>query len=120
MPLSFKPASGSAIYNFDDVFRGLRSPTGNAKRRFTIRQAAASVTQRFDETFRECVVYTPPHREAICIEPLTCVPDCFDLAKQGIDAGLRCSAGRLITARWKLLVARRHRVLCHRQAACRL
>jgi aldose 1-epimerase len=47
------------------------------------------MTQRFDDPFRECVGYTPPHREAICIEPLTCVPSCFDLTARGIDAGLR-------------------------------
>lgn len=32
------------------------------------------VQVRFDSVFRECVVYTPPHREAICIEPYTCLP----------------------------------------------
>jgi aldose 1-epimerase len=39
--------------------------------------------------FRECVVYTPPHREAICIEPLTCAPSAAMLAARGIDAGWR-------------------------------
>jgi aldose 1-epimerase len=47
------------------------------------------VTQRFDQSFRECVGFTPPHREAICIEPLTCTPNCFALTQQGVDAGLR-------------------------------
>jgi aldose 1-epimerase len=39
--------------------------------------------------FRECVVYTPPHREAICIEPLTCAAGAAALAQRGIDAGWR-------------------------------
>ena len=43
----------------------------------------------FDRAFRECVVYTPPHREAICIEPYTCVAGAFSLAEPGIDAGIR-------------------------------
>jgi aldose 1-epimerase len=47
------------------------------------------LTMSFDNAFRECVVYTPPHRQAICIEPLTCVPDPFRLNRAGIDAGLR-------------------------------
>jgi aldose 1-epimerase len=51
--------------------------------------SGCTVTQRWDDTFRECVVYTPPHREAICIEPLTCVPSAFDLTARGIDAGLK-------------------------------
>jgi aldose 1-epimerase len=52
-------------------------------------ESGVTVTQRFDGAFRECVVYTPPHREAICIEPLTCVPNAFELTKRGIDAGLK-------------------------------
>ena len=43
----------------------------------------------FHSAFRECVVYTPGTRQAICIEPYTCVPDCFRLQPQGVDAGLR-------------------------------
>ena len=39
--------------------------------------------------FRECVVYTPPHREAICIEPLTCAPSAVALLAKGIEAGWR-------------------------------
>ena len=43
--------------------------------------------QTFDEMFRECVVYTPPHREAICIEPYPCVPTAAELGIKGISAG---------------------------------
>lgn len=48
------------------------------------------LTVQFGRPFRECVVYNPPHREAICIEPYTCVPDCFRLERDGKDAGLLC------------------------------
>jgi aldose 1-epimerase len=59
-----------------------------------------SVEVAFDRAFRECVVYNPPHRQAVCIEPYTCVPDCFRLQAQGIDAGLRVLApGESLTAR---------------------
>jgi len=30
------------------------------------------------------VVYNPPHREAFCIEPYTCVPDPFALEARGL------------------------------------
>ena len=64
-----------------------------------------TITQRFDHSFRECVVYTPPHREAICIEPLTCAPNSFELARQKIDAGLRTLApGESFTARVEISV----------------
>ena len=47
------------------------------------------MTLEFNSTFRECVVYTPPHREAICIEPYTCLPGAFHLRDQGVDTGIR-------------------------------
>lgn len=47
------------------------------------------LTMSFDSAFQACVAYTPPHREAICIEPLTCVPDSFRLERKGVKAGLR-------------------------------
>jgi aldose 1-epimerase len=37
--------------------------------------------------FREVVVFTPPHRQAFCIEPYTCVTDAINLQASGIDAG---------------------------------
>ena len=39
--------------------------------------------------FRECVVFTPPHRETIAIEPYTAAPTTFDLEARGFDAGLQ-------------------------------
>ena len=39
--------------------------------------------------FRELVLFTPPHREAICLEPYTCTTDAINLSASGIDAGLR-------------------------------
>lgn len=39
--------------------------------------------------FRELVLFTPPHREAICLEPYTCTTDAINLSSRGIDAGLR-------------------------------
>jgi len=42
----------------------------------------------FDRTLRECIVYTPADRQAICIEPISCVPDPVRLAEKGVDTGL--------------------------------
>jgi len=39
--------------------------------------------------FREMVVFTPPHRQAICLEPYTCVTDAINLRERNIDAGWR-------------------------------
>lgn len=37
--------------------------------------------------FRESVLFTPPHRQAICIEPYTCATDAINLQDRGIDSG---------------------------------
>ena len=39
--------------------------------------------------FREIVGFTPPHRQAICLEPYTCATDAINLQQKGIDAGWR-------------------------------
>lgn len=50
--------------------------------------------------FRECVVYNPPHRQAVCIEPYTAVPDAPELASRGIETGWRTLApGEELTGR---------------------
>ena len=74
---------------FDDVFTGLAFGGGWCSASIFDPSSGCTVTQRFDGAFRECVVYTPPHRQAICIEPYTCVPGAFALEERGIDAGLR-------------------------------
>jgi aldose 1-epimerase len=48
-----------------------------------------TLTQTFDASFTQCVVYTPPHREAICLEPYTCVPDAIRLSAEGHETGLQ-------------------------------
>jgi aldose 1-epimerase len=44
------------------------------------------------EGYRELVLFTPPHREALCVEPYTCTTDAINLTARGIDAGLRVLA----------------------------
>lgn len=74
---------------FDDVFTGLHFDGDWCTASIWDPDSGLSLAVRFDAAFRECVVYTPPHREAICIEPYTCVPGAFELAARGLDAGLK-------------------------------
>jgi aldose 1-epimerase len=39
--------------------------------------------------FGELVLFTPPHRQAVAIEPYTCSADAANLAVRGIDSGWR-------------------------------
>jgi aldose 1-epimerase len=74
---------------YDDVFADLVQSDGRCEATIDDPESARCTSLTFDSTFRECVVYTPPHREAICIEPYTCVPDPFRLETLGIATGLR-------------------------------
>jgi aldose 1-epimerase len=71
----------------DDVFTGLHFEAGKCTSTIEDPAAGRRLTMTFGDNFRACVVYNPPHREAICIEPYTCIPDAFRLAEKGIDAG---------------------------------
>jgi len=78
-----------ADITLDDVFTGLEFVDGWCSCRIRDAASKRELTLKFDESFRACVVYTPPHREAISIEPLTCVPNAHELSQQNIDSGLR-------------------------------
>lgn len=100
-------ASGMSFrqMQLDDVLTGLHLEAGQC--RATIEGGASHHTLelRFDAAFRECVVYNPPHREAVCIEPYTCVPDAYELQATGIDAGLRyLPPGDVFRARFDIKV----------------
>ncbi len=73
----------------DDVFSDLVFSGGSCEAVIEDPASEKQLTVAFDRAFRECVVYTPPHREAICIEPYTCAPDPFRLEREGVKAGLR-------------------------------
>ncbi|WP_254507236.1 aldose 1-epimerase [Anatilimnocola floriformis] len=73
----------------DDVFTDLQFDDGWCRGHVYDPAAKLAVTISFSSVFRECVVFTPPHREAICIEPYSCVPNAAELTARGVDAGLR-------------------------------
>jgi aldose 1-epimerase len=73
----------------DDVLTGLE-PVGDIVECAVVdEQEGLQVAQRFPAVFREVVVYTPPERNAVCLEPYTCLTDAVNLESQGIDAGWR-------------------------------
>ncbi len=82
-----------ASMQYDDVFAGLKfDDDGLCRARVRDAESGLTLQLEFDRSFRECVVYVPPHREAICIEPYTCVPNAAALQARGIDSGLRILA----------------------------
>jgi aldose 1-epimerase len=75
------------VLKVDDVLSGL--PDGPEPIRCSILDEAAGLqlNQISPAVFRELVVYIPPGRAAVCLEPYTCVTDAINLEAQGIDTG---------------------------------
>ncbi|HTN76580.1 MAG TPA: aldose 1-epimerase [Pirellulaceae bacterium] len=90
----------------DDVFAGLTFAGERCTATVFDPSSQRRLTIAWDKTFRECVVFTPPHREAICIEPYTCVPGAIALHERGIEAGLRVlQPGESFSARMEIRVS---------------
>jgi len=92
VPAEQRLASGLRLndHQFDNCFTGmLPDADGKVRTRLTDLAHRRVVTQTFDRSFTQCIVYTPPHREAICLEPYTCVPDFFRLAAEGHETGMQ-------------------------------
>jgi aldose 1-epimerase len=77
-------------HQFDTVFTGVRPDAdGKVRTRLADPTTGRTLTQTFDNSFTQCVIYTPGHRQAICLEPYTCVPDAIRLAAEGHETGLQ-------------------------------
>jgi aldose 1-epimerase len=78
--------------SFDEVFTTLTYTGGRCESRIEDPTSGRRLKLVVGNEFRECAVYNPQHRHAICIEPYTCVPDAFRLTGCGADGGLRILA----------------------------
>ncbi len=83
-------ADGFLVGNreFDHVFTGLNIESKPWVGSVTDTISEMETSIQFGNPFRECVVFIPPHREAICLEPYSGVPNAFELAENGIATGL--------------------------------
>ena len=72
---------------FDDVFSDVSFKDGLCVA--NISDSDYEIAIRFSREFTTCVLFTPPHREAVCVEPYTCLPDGYNLQAKGAETGLR-------------------------------
>jgi aldose 1-epimerase len=82
-----RPGHPIAGLKLDDVLTALPATGVVGSVRSVSGTAALQVLASPD--FREAVVFTPPHRQAVCLEPYTCTTDAINLEQRGIDAGWR-------------------------------
>jgi aldose 1-epimerase len=73
----------------DDVYTDLAAGEDSLDCLILDEESGLQMLQRCDPMFREIVAYTPPGRDAVCLEPYTCIPDAINLQQQGVDAGWR-------------------------------
>lgn len=85
----FREGAYYGITPLDDVLTGLDCDADATFIETIIMDEVAGlqIAQRFTREFREAVVFTPADRDAVCIEPYTCVTDAINLQQRGIDAG---------------------------------
>jgi len=75
--------------SYDDVFRApAPDADGTIGARLIDPALRVVVEVRADSSFRDWVIYAPPDRPVVSLEPYTCAPDAFNLASRGIDAGV--------------------------------
>ena len=94
-----------ADLELDDLYTGVASDTDGLARCAIVDPCAGRRTLiEFDpHALPEVVVYTPPSRRAICIEPQSCPTDAFNLAARGIDAHVvRLERGGEV--RWSVVI----------------
>lgn len=83
----FRAARPIGSIFLDDVYTGV--PTENGANVSSVADPSGiRVSVAAGPSFREWVIYAPPTRPTICLEPYTGTPDIFNLAEQGLDVGL--------------------------------
>ncbi|HKB35412.1 MAG TPA: aldose 1-epimerase [Gemmataceae bacterium] len=83
-----RPFGGVSV---DDVLTDLQAggpaPPAGLRWNGTLRQGQHELRVFSSPDFRELVVFTPPHRQAFCLEPYTCPTDAINLQSRGLDVG---------------------------------
>jgi aldose 1-epimerase len=75
-------------HEFDDVLTGCSSDGDHWRAQIADLESGFITSLAASANFTECVLYTPPHRHAVSIEPLSSVPDAPELLSKGIGQGL--------------------------------
>ena len=75
------------VLKLDDVLSGLPKEPGEIRSVIWDEAAGLQVEQVTDPIFQELVAYTPPGRNAVCLEPYTCVTDAINLRLKRDDTG---------------------------------
>ncbi len=70
---------------FDTVYGDLDFQEGRAECRLEGKEKALGIS--WDASAPILVLYIPPHRRALAVEPYTCLTDAFNLSARGVESG---------------------------------
>lgn len=84
----------------DDVLTSLKPKNGIIETTLRDPHSGLTIHQRTGPLFRECVVFTPPNRSCVCIEPYTCTTNAINLNQKSVDAGLKILPPGQETSLW--------------------
>lgn len=87
---------------FDDMYTGAIFKDGWTSAGFRNGEGQVEVEIRADQHFQDWVLFTPPSRQAVAIEPYTCAPNAINFAGEGLSGGHIISLGAGET--WKSTV----------------
>ena len=78
---------------YDHIFTDLiaqahGAPAGWSEARLRNPWAGQEIVVQADPQYREWVLYAPPDKPIVCLEPYTCTADAANLAPTGVDSGL--------------------------------
>ncbi len=77
-----------ADLQLDDVLTGLDDTPHSEAGGLCLRGRVEGLRLYASAAFRDLVVFAPPHRQAMCLEPYTCPTDAINLQQRGLEAGL--------------------------------
>lgn len=85
----------------DHAYTGWQSDGGTVRAVLIDEKAGIEVAQVCDSAlFSHAVVYTPPGRNAVCMEPYTCVTDAINLETRELNTGLQVLAPGKTVQTW--------------------
>ncbi len=91
-PLDFQKPRPFGATALDNVFSSVTGPRSGGLfeiAQLTHPRVRGRLRVLADTSFRELVLFTPAHRQAVAIEPYTCSADAGNFAARGIDSGWR-------------------------------
>jgi aldose 1-epimerase len=86
-PMDLRTPVTLGSQTYDDPFR-LAVGRGECAARLIDPKLKMALELRAAPAFRDLVVYAPPEKNVVALEPYTCAPDAFNLAANGVDSGV--------------------------------